>query len=83
MITLIQAFRLCEIREEMIYLTTSQSTRQPTHTISVWSEKVRQKVDMKRIKVHRVRERFSFGEFLGMEFVVSGITDEELKSLNW
>ena len=72
MITLKQAFRLCEIRDdEIIWL-------RPKGTARHWAtpytgQEIRKKKDMKRIKVLHIHIRFCFGEAEGFEFE---ITDE-------
>ena len=81
MITLAEAFRLCDIREEPVYFRHIESLNRicpPTHYF--WSQKVRDKFDMQQIKVVRIELEFEhFGpEFRGWRFVISGVTPEEL-----
>lgn len=74
MITLKQAFRLCGIRDdEVIWLRPKDQSR---HWATPYTgQEIRQKKDMKRIKVLRIRILFCFGEAEGFEFE---ITDESL-----
>ena len=82
MITLIQAFRLCDINEEMVYLRHKDAKSQFNY-VCVWSEKIRKIVDMKKIKVLRAIPHFSYDGYEGQEFVIDGISLEELKKLEW
>jgi len=68
MITLTQAFKLCDIMDkEVVYL---RKNGDPWHFPLIYTGKeVRQKYDMKHTIVIRIRPRFSFGEFEGMEFI--------------
>lgn len=81
MITLIQAFKLCGIHSEMVFLRTKGSR----YNHSFWSTKIISRLDMKRIKVIGIEPRFeSYGsEYLGMCFTVCGITEEELFRQEW
>lgn len=76
MITLSEAFRLCHIKDEMVFLR-AEGTRRDH---SFWSEKIRKRMDMKAVKVVGIDPRFprfDYG-YDGMCFTVRGITDEEL-----
>lgn len=81
MITLSKAFRLCGIEREIVYLQTIGSRNDFFFT----ARKIRNKLDMKKIKVIRIEPRFEhFGpDYLGMLFVVRGIDGEALKQLYW
>ena len=58
MISLISAFRLCRIKDEMVYLQIEGSNQD----VAFWSEKLRKRLDMKRIQVVGIIPRFeSFG----------------------
>lgn len=81
MITLSEAFRLCNVGNEPVYLIHVNELK------SVWSpdcyfysRKIRDRFDMKKVKVVKIDLKFeSFGsDFIGWRFVVSGITPEEL-----
>lgn len=81
MITLSEAFRLCNVENEPVYLIHVNELK------SVWSpdyyfysKKIRDRFDMKKVKVVKIDLRFeNFGDaFLCWRFVVSGITPEEL-----
>lgn len=81
MITLSEAFKLCDIKEENVYL------RHVEESNSVWSsghyfrsKKIRDKMDMRKIRVVKIEPAFEhFGpDFIGWRFIVAGITPEEL-----
>lgn len=81
MITLSEAFRLCNVGDEPVYLfhvKERKSVWDFGHYF--WSKTIRDRFDMKKIKVVRIDLQFeNFGnDFLGWCFVVSGITPEEL-----
>jgi len=81
MITLSEAFKLCDVRDEAVYL---RHVDEP-HSIwnsghYFWSKKIRDKMDMRKIQVVKIEpeeEHFGSG-FRGWRFVVAGITPEEL-----
>lgn len=81
MITLSQAFRLCGIDHEVVYLQAVGSR----DDFFFSERKIRNMLDMKKIKVIRIEPRFDrFGpDYLGMLFVVRGIDGESLKKLYW
>ena len=85
MITLIQAFRLCDIRKDEIVSLRVYQAGLFGRSVAVMPEKVRRVLDMKRIKVHKIDTRFGYdGDFLGFEFLVTGITEDALrKKLEW
>lgn len=82
MITLSEAFKLCDIKEEMVYFypINKQNTTFTIH-YGIFSKKVREKFDMKKIKVVKIDLEFEhFGsDFRGYLFFVSGISEEELR----
>ena len=82
MITLSEAFRLCEIGRESVYLQTTDS-KTFRGEYYFWSDRLRELVDMKKIKVVKILPNFERHgpDFLGMKFIVSGITEEELLKL--
>lgn len=79
MITLAQAFRLCDIGEEAIYLQAADDETHREHYF--WSKKVRARLDLKKIKVVRIRPLWEqYGpDYLGLLFIVRGITGQELQ----
>ena len=81
MITLSKAFRLCGIDREIVYLQAAGSR----DNFFFAARKIRNKLDMKKIRVIRIEPRFDkFGpDYLGMLFVVRGIDGEALKQLYW
>lgn len=83
MITLSEAFRLCHIGEEAVYLRENGKTNWDDHYF--WSKKVRNKFDMKKIKVVGIEPKFErYGyDFDGMCFIVTGITDKELRDAEY
>lgn len=69
MITLTEAFRLCDINQEHITLV---DVRNPKTSVWGWSEDFKKKLDFSQISVLKIRPRWSFeGEWIGMEFVVN------------
>lgn len=83
MITLIEAFRLCNIGAEPVYLQSAGDKKNDAHYF--WSWKVRNLFDMKNIKVVGIEPHFeTYGpDYLGMMFVVRGITDQELREKSY
>lgn len=86
MITLAEAFKLCDIKEENVYL------RHVEESNSVWnsghyfrSKKIRDKMDMRKIRVVKIEPAFEhFGsDFIGWRFIVAGITPEELTRIEY
>ena len=76
MISLIAAFKLCRIKDEMVYL----KTEGISNDYGFWSEKIRKRLDMKHIQVVGIEprfERFGYG-YIGMMFTIRGMTDKEL-----
>ena len=73
MITLTQAFKLCNVRDdEVVFL--QKRADQPD--FGCWGYalsgiKTRQKYDMKHTMVSRIRPHFSFGAYEGIEFTVT------------
>ena len=88
MITLSDAFRLCGIKDESVYL---RHAGAKTHGLFggkylVSAKTIRHKTDMKKIIVHRIDVQCDYnGEYLGMVFVVNGvgISEEDLMHLQW
>lgn len=73
MITLIEAVKLCRIPEnEPVYLRNRGSN--PFDYTLFTPREMRNRLDMRKIKVHAISVRFeAFGpDFMGMEFEVSG-----------
>ena len=83
MITLAHAFRLCSIASEPVYLRRKCESDFTDHYF--WSDKVRRLFDMKRIKVVGIEPRLQkYGpDYLGMLFIVTGITEEELRNAEY
>ena len=82
MITLSQAYRLCEC--DGAYLHPIEKDND-TARIHLSDKQIREHLDMKAIQVTKIRPHIDpyDGEFFGMEFDVSGITREELLKLSW
>ena len=81
MITLSEAFRLCDVRDEPVYLRHVEESNSVWNTGHYfWSKKIRDKLDMRKIRVIKIEPAFEhFGpEFIGWRFIVAGITPEEL-----
>ena len=88
MITLSEAFRLCGIKDETVYLMHAEAKERGLfggkHPIS--AKTIRNKMDMKKIIVHRIDVQFDYyGQYCGMVFVVNGvgISEEDLMHLQW
>lgn len=88
MITLSEAFRLCGIKDETVYLKHAEAKERGLfggkHPVS--AKTIRHKTDMKKIIVHRIDVQCDYnGECLGMVFVVNGvgISEEDLARLQW
>lgn len=79
MITLSEAFRLCNIGEEAVYL--QMAGDKANKRYHFWSRKVREKLDMRKIKVVGIRPLWeTYGpNYLGLLFIVRGITQEQLQ----
>lgn len=85
MLTLAQAFRLCGVGEETVFLKTPEqehSILDPSYP--AWSKKIRDTLDMKKIVVYRISPRFEhFGpEFLGWCFHVKGADLDMLRKIS-
>lgn len=81
--TLIQAFRICQVQDEAVYLRTANGS--PYHEYYFWSENVRKLLDMKKIKVCRIDVCYTSGfseVWAGWLFIVRGISDEELHKMS-
>lgn len=89
MITLSEAFRLCGIKDESVYLMHVGAKKAYglfSGKYLVSAKTIRRKTDMKKIIVHRIDVQCDYnGEYLGMVFVVNGvgISEEDLMRLQW
>lgn len=84
MITLSEAFRLCNISNaEGVYLQAASKVRGEDHYF--WSARLCELVDMKKIYVVGIKPQFEiYGpDYCGMKFVVRGISDKELRELSY
>ena len=83
MVTLSEAFRLCNTGDESVYLQAASDPHYEEYYF--WSAKLRELVDMKKIKVVGIYPKFDrYGsDFCGMVFAVRGMTAEELRKLSW
>lgn len=79
MITMSEAFRLCDIGEEPVYLQVAGDKANEAHYF--WAKNVRELFDMKQVKVVGIRPSWAaYGpDYLGMKFIVRGVTDQELR----
>lgn len=82
MITLSQAFRLCDIRAESVFLRAATDDKYLEHYF--WAPNLRELADMKKIKVVKIYPAFEhYGPgFKGMCFVVRGISSDKLRKLS-
>ena len=78
MITLSEAFKVCDIDGEYLWF---RATDNPRESYLIDEHKVRKLFDMKKVKVHKICLAFSYDDFYGWDFLVSGITSEELRYL--
>ena len=78
MITLSEAARLCDINQD--YLVSFVVANERSRGVVTLSTNAAYKfLDMQKIKVHKIYPDIDRdGEFMGMEFTVSGITFDEL-----
>lgn len=81
MITLSEAFRLCQIDEEHVWLRVFGEPERKDHFF--WVTDVCNRFDTKKIKVIYILPKIDTspayeGMFLGMCFVVTGISEDEL-----
>ena len=68
MITLTQAFRLCEINEEHITLVDAIN---PKTSVCGWSEDFKKRLDFSKITVIRIKPTwYLLGDWKGMQFTV-------------
>ena len=83
MITLSEAFRLCNTGDESVYLQAASDLNY--EEFYFWSARLRELVDMKRIKVVGIYPKFDrYGsDFCGMVFAVRGMTTKELRELSY
>lgn len=82
MLTLIKAFRLCQICNEPVFIRSVDGNIFAERYF--WSEKVREQFDMKKVRVVRIEplfSRYEYNSYRGMLFVVRGITDKELAKI--
>lgn len=72
MVTLKEAIKLADIQEdELVYLKQEGSSKFDRELMTL--REIRNKLDMKNLKVVSIKPSFSFdGEFQGMEFVLKG-----------
>lgn len=73
MVTLIEAFRLTDVRDDdIVYLRPKGQTR--FYSIIASGKRIREKLDMKRVKVVRISPRFEVCgyDYEGIEFTVTG-----------
>lgn len=69
MLTLKQAMNVCHIQDdELVYLRPRGANRYAYDFYT--GKQIRNKFDMKKVKVCGITVRFSWGEFSGMEFEV-------------
>ena len=88
MITLSEAFRLCGIKDESVYLMHAGAKTYGLFggKYLVSAKAIRHKTDMKKIIVHRIDVQCDYnGEYMGMVFTVNGvgISEEDLMHLQW
>lgn len=77
MITLTQAFRLCDIKEEHITLIDANN---PKTSVRGWSEDFKKRLDFSKITVIKIAPSWYFdGDWKGMQFVVKVDTDYQSK----
>ena len=83
MITLSQAFRLCNIGDESVYLQAASDLNY--EDFYFWSSKLRELVDMKKLKVVGIYPKHDrYGtDFCGMAFTIRGMTAKELRELSY
>ena len=76
MITLTKAFKLCQIRDdEVVSLVRAEEIGKGWPSYLYTGKEVRNRLDMKATMVVRIRPRFEFGEYEGMEFVIQRRSD--------
>lgn len=69
MITLTQAFRLCNIQDcEVVYL--RRGRRHNSYEVPITGRTVREKYDMKHERVVEIGPRFCFGTYEGLMFTL-------------
>lgn len=85
MITLSEAFKLCGIKEETIYLRHVEESNSVWSGHYFWSKKIRDKMDMRKIRVVKIEPAFEHygSDFIGWRFIVAGITPEELTRIEY
>lgn len=77
MITLSQAFRMCDINEEHITLVDANN---PKTSVSGWSENFKKKLDFSKIQVIKIKPSWYFcGDWKGMQFTVKVDADYRSK----
>ena len=77
MITLTQAFRLCDIKEEHITLVDANN---PKTSVWGWSEDFKKRFDFSKIKVTKIKPSWYFlGDYNGMQFTVKVDADYRSK----
>lgn len=83
MVTLIQAFKMCNIGEEMVYIREykEEPDRPWDRGHAIWSKKIRDRLDMKKIAVIKILPAFSYSGYEGFSFVVRGVDADVLRKL--
>lgn len=84
MITLSEAFKLCHIKaEKMVYL--RENGKDDWHDYLISAKTIRNKLDMKKIRVVGIEPKFQrYGnDYLGLCFVVTGISEKEIQKLQY
>lgn len=76
MMTLSQAFKFCQIKDEIVYLVNIKSKK--SH--GIWSETIRKKLDMKKIKVYKHGFEWHYDGTFDEKFYVN---TPEKELLNW
>lgn len=73
MITLSEAFKLCQIGDdEPVLLRVMENTKTYDHCL--WSSEVRDRFDLEKIKVKYIRAKFDH-----IKFIIVGISEDELR----
>lgn len=73
MITLSEAFKLCQIRDDELVRMVKEGDSYWYAPSFYTGAEIRKHKDMKKIQVVHIRPCFVFGEYEGMEFEVRGL----------
>ena len=74
MITLSEAFKLCQIRDDEVVRMVKEGDSYPWYAPSFYTgAEIRKRMDMKKIQVVHIRPYFAFYEYQGMAFEVRGL----------